>query len=79
MSIERTRTFRTGDSLALRLPKEVGVSEGVELVIVRSGEVLTICPAKSSLTEMIETLERLRKASSVEGRDDQNIPERAGL
>ena len=48
MPIARTRTFRSGNSEALRLPKDVAFGEDVELVIVRSGEVMTIYPAATS-------------------------------
>jgi antitoxin VapB len=40
MPIARTRTFRSGNSEALGLPKDVAYGEDVELVIVRSGDVM---------------------------------------
>ena len=45
MTIAKTRTFRSGNSEAVRLPKDVAFGEGVELVVVRSGDVVTLYPA----------------------------------
>src|SRR5665648_42011 len=59
MTVTKTRTFRSGNSEAVRLPKNVAFGEGVELVIVRSGDVLTLYPAATSIPEMIARLETL--------------------
>jgi antitoxin VapB len=59
MTVVRTRTFRSSNSEAVRLPKDVAFGEDVELVIVRSGDVMTIYPAKSSISEMIARLRAL--------------------
>lgn len=77
--IARTRTFRSGNSEAIRLPKDVAFGEDVELVIVRSGDVLTIYPATSSISAMIERLKSLPTPPRIEGRDDEELPERRGL
>ena len=39
VTVARTRTFRSGNSEALRLPRDVAYGDDVELVIVRSGDV----------------------------------------
>ena len=77
--IARTRTFKSGNSEALRLPRDVAYGEGVELVIVRSGDVMTIYPATASIASMIEELQRLPKPSAIEQRDVEELPERPGL
>lgn len=77
--IARTRTFRSGNSEAIRLPKDVAFGEDVELVIVRSGDVLTIYPAASSIPAMIERLKSLPTPPGIERRDDEELPERRGL
>ena len=75
----RTRTFRSGNSQAVRLPKDIAFGEDVELVIVRSGDVLTIYPAATSVPEMIARLDVLPVPPSVETRDEDDLPERPGL
>ncbi len=79
MAIARSRTFRSGNSEAIRLPKDIAFGKDVELVIVRSGDVLTIYPAASSIPTMIERLRSLPAPPSVEQRDDEELPERRGL
>ena len=79
MTVAKTRTFRSGNSEAVRLPKNVAFGEHVELVIVRSGDVLTLYPATTSIPEMIARLEALPVPPSIEERDDEELPERVGL
>jgi antitoxin VapB len=79
MTIVRVRTFQSGNSEAIRLPREVAFGEGVELVIARSGNVLTIYPAATSIPEMIAKLRALPAPPSIEARDEEELPERPGL
>lgn len=79
MPIARTRTFRSGNSEALRLPKDVAFGEDVELVIIRSGDVLTIYPAATTIPEMIARLRALPAPPEVEVRDEEELLERSGL
>ncbi len=79
MPTVRTRTFRSGNSEALRLPKDVAFGEDVELVLVRSGDVLTVYPAALTLPEMIAQLRALPAPPAVERRDTDELPERPGL
>lgn len=79
MTIARTRTFRSGNSEAIRLPKDVAFGDDRELVIVRSGNVMTIYPAATSIPAMIQRLRSLPAPPSVEQRDDEELPERRGL
>ena len=79
MTITRTRTFRSGNSEAIRLPKDAAFGEGVELVVIRSGDVVTLYPAATSIPEMIARLDALPRPPSIEERDDEELPERAGL
>ena len=79
MTVVRTRTFRIGNSEAIELPRDVAFGEDVELVIIRSGDVMTIYPAASSIQEMIARLRRLPAPPTVETRDKEEIPERARL
>ena len=79
MTVAKTRTFRSGNSEAIRLPKDVAFGKDLELVVVRSGDVLTVYPAATSIPEMIARLQALPVPPSIEERDDQELPERAGL
>jgi antitoxin VapB len=79
MPVTRSKTFRSGNSEALRLPRDVAYGEGVELVIVRSGDVMTIYPATMSIPLMIERLQALPAPSAIEQRDVEELPERDGL
>ncbi len=61
MPIARTRTFRSGNSEAIRLPKDLAFGEDTDLVVVRSGDVMTIYPAATSIAAMIKRLRRCRR------------------
>jgi antitoxin VapB len=79
MTVARTRTFKSGNSEAVRLPKDVAFGDDVELVIVRSGDVMTIYPAETTIAEMIDRLRALPAPPDIERRDDEDLPEREGL
>lgn len=79
MTIIRIRTFRSGNSEAIRLPKDIAFGEDVELVIVRSGDVMTIYPAATSISAMINRLRALPAQLGIEQRDCEVLPERRGL
>jgi antitoxin VapB len=76
MAVARSRTFRSGNSEALRLPKDVASGEDVELVLVRSSNVMVIYPAAASIAEMLATL-RTTPASQTAGPDDCGAGDRA--
>ncbi len=80
MKIAHSKTFRSGNSDALRLPKEVSIGSDVEVEIVRNGDVLTIRP-KPTMTpkELVEALEKLPKPMTVQKRDPIVFPRRKGL
>ncbi|MCE2899827.1 MAG: AbrB/MazE/SpoVT family DNA-binding domain-containing protein [Gemmatimonas sp.] len=79
MSVARSRTFRSGNSEAIRLPKDVAFGPDVELVLVRSGDVLTVYPTSLSIPDMVARLRDLPVPPTVERRDETEIPERHGL
>jgi antitoxin VapB len=79
MTIARSRTFRSGNSEAIRLPRDVAFGKDVELVIVRSGDVMTIYPAAMSMPAMIERLRALPAPPTVERRGEEELPERPRL
>lgn len=79
MTVARSRTFKSGNSEAVRLPKDVAFGNGVELIIVRSGDVMTIYPAQMTVTEMISRLQALPAPPEIEDRETEPLPERGGL
>ncbi|MGQ0531987.1 MAG: antitoxin [Caulobacteraceae bacterium] len=79
MTIARSKTFKSGNSEAVRLPKEVAYGNDVELIVVRSGDVVTLYPATMTLKEMAARLAELPAPSNIERRDTDEVPERRGL
>lgn len=79
MGAIRTKAFRSGNSEAIRLPKEFAFGENVDLVIAKSGNVLTVYPAKITIADMVENLMKLPAPSFIEMRDEEPLPEREGL
>jgi len=79
MGLVTSRTFRSGNSQAVRLPKEIAFDREMDVTIVRSGDVLTIYPARPTVADMLARLAELPKPDAVEERDIEPVPERAGL
>ena len=79
MTIAESRTFRSGNSEAVRLPRNVAFGREVELTIVCSGDVLTIYPARRPIGDLVRQLAQLPRTPSIEERDDELLPERPGL
>ena len=79
MAIADSRTFRSGNSEAVRLPRNVAFGREVEVTIVRSGDVLTIYPARKPISDLVRQLAELPRPPSIEERDDEVLPERPGL
>ncbi len=79
MGIARSRTFRSGNSEAIRLPKDVAFGDDVELVLVRSGDVMTVYPAATTIPAMLARLAALPAVAAIEVRDVEALPERTGL
>jgi antitoxin VapB len=78
MSTVESRTFRSGNSEAIRLPKDVAYGREVAVTIVRSGDVLTIYPARPPLGDLIQRLAALPRPASIEVRETEPLPERPG-
>jgi antitoxin VapB len=79
MGIADSRTFRSGNSEAVRLPRDVAFGREVEVTIVRSGDVLTIYPSRPTLGDLVKRLADLPKPAQVEVRDEEALPEPPGL
>ena len=79
MPTVNSRTFKSGNSVAVRLPKEVAFPEGVEVTIVRSGDVMTIYPRRGAVKDLIARLRELPTPGEIETRDPDIFPDRPGL
>jgi len=79
MTVIGTRTFRSGNSEAVRLPKDLAFGTNIELTLVRSGDVLTIYPRRPPIGELIANLAALPVPPEVEVRDEGELPEPPGL
>mgnify|MGYP001554951738 CR=1 FL=1 len=73
------RTFKSGNSEAVRLPKGVAYGAEIEVTIIRSGDVLTIYPTRAPISTLARRLADLAKPGRIEVRDQDAIPEAPGL
>lgn len=80
-----TRTFRSGNSVAVRLPKDLGIPAGTEVELERSGDMVTIRMArdpakeKARLLEWLDELKAMPKPPKIEKREPIIFPKRRGL
>lgn len=51
-----TRIFKSGNSLAVRLPREIAFDEGAEVVVRRQGGSLVVTPARLDMAELVARL-----------------------
>jgi antitoxin VapB len=86
MGVVDSKTFKSGNSVAVRLPKEVAFAPGIDVKIERKGDVLTIRPAydpAEALARNQRLVARLRAigpADEIEKYDSTLTgPERPGL
>jgi len=85
MGAIETRTFKSGNSVAVRLPKELGITAGIRLKIERTGNGITIRPAtdadeeKRKLDELLARLRAIGPVGEIGRREPVDIPERPGL
>lgn len=75
-----TKTFKSGNSVAVRLPKELGIAEGTELEIeATGGGWLLRRKPKSTGRDLVEALEKLPKLDKPWKRERILFPKRRGL
>jgi antitoxin VapB len=85
MGAIETKTFKSGNSVAVRLPKELGFETDMAVTIERHGDVITIRPThdaaekKRKLLEFIEVMRALPAPGYIEKREPIEFPERPGL
>jgi antitoxin VapB len=86
MDMPQTRTFKSGNSEAVRLPQGIGFGVGVAVNIERDGDRVVITPArnpeeeKARLLAMLADLDAMGPPpNGVQARDPFEFPERPGL
>lgn len=73
----RTRAFKSGNSQAVRIPAELAYDDtDVDLEITRLGDVITIYPARNSMSDVVAALRRMPKPRQVEKRRPIEVPTR---
>jgi antitoxin VapB len=82
----RSRTFKSGNSEAVRLPKGLGFGVGTDVLVEREGERVVLTPVSDPAAEkkrLLDMLARLQAigspADGVQDRDPFEFPERPGL
>ncbi|PPD46583.1 MAG: AbrB family transcriptional regulator [Methylocystis sp.] len=51
-----TKVFRSGNSLAVRLPRDIAFAEGTEVIVTRDGESLIVAPARLDMAGLVAGL-----------------------
>ena len=80
-----TRTFKSGNSVAVRLPKGFALLAGMEVELEQVGDRIIIrlardeAEAKRRWLEALDTLETLPSPGEIERREPIEFPDRAGL
>jgi len=76
----RTRVFQSGNSQAVRIPKEIQFDRlDVEYEIERQGDVIIIRPVGSPLTHVLERFAAFSPDFMAAGRPDQGTQDREAL
>jgi antitoxin VapB len=75
----RTRIFRSGNGQAVLIPAELAYADtDIDLEIARLGDVITIFPAKVSMSDVVAALRSMPKPRQVEKRQLIDFPVRQG-
>jgi antitoxin VapB len=80
-----TRTFKSGNSVAVRLPKGFAIPEGAEVQLDKTGDTVTIRLArdpaeeKARMLKWLDELYALPKPPRVQKREPILFPKRRGL
>jgi antitoxin VapB len=79
-----TRSFKSGNSVAVRFPRALGLSADVPLKISREGDSYRVTPrtdpedGKRRLAELIAAIRALPPGGEFRERPEIELPERAG-
>ena len=80
-----TKTFKSGNSVAVRLPKGFAIDAGVEVELDKNGDVVTIRLTRDAAEERrrmlagLDALKALPKPPRIQKREPIEFPERRGL
>lgn len=80
-----TKTFKSGNSVAVRLPKGFAIPADTEVEVSKSGNQVVIrmiedkAEAKRQMIEMLDALDALPKPPGIERREPIEFPDRPGL
>ena len=73
----RTRAFKSGNSQSIRIPAELAYADtDLDLEITRLGDVITIFPARTHMSDVVAALRRMPKPRRVEKRQPIDAPVR---
>jgi antitoxin VapB len=86
MNAPRTsRTFKSGNSEAVRLPKGLGFGIGTDVTIERRGDALVLRPIRNpdeeraAIRELVRRLREIGPVGEIEEREPIEFPDRPGL
>jgi antitoxin VapB len=85
MGFIKTKTFKSGNSVALRLPKSLGIKADVAMQVEQRGRDLVIravvdpVEEKRLLMELIAELDAIGPVGEIEKREPIYFPDRPGL
>ena len=71
-----TRVFKSGNSLTVRLPKELSFEEGAEVDIRRQGASIVLTPVRLDMAFLVERLRQPLEAASGFRRPEFKAPRR---
>jgi antitoxin VapB len=60
-----TRIFKSGNSLAVRLPRGIAFEEGTEVVVRRQGSSLVVTPARVDMADLVAKLKAAPAATPI--------------
>ena len=82
MGAFETKTFKSGNSIALRLPRALGIGADEKMVIEQNGKAFSVRHAvdlaeeKRKLLKMLGELRALPKPAAIQKREPIEFPER---
>lgn len=80
MNVYRSKTFRAGNSDAVRLPKEISPGPDIEVEITKTGSVWTMRPKpKMTPAELVAKLREIGAPKTPTKRQKIIFPKRRGL
>lgn len=85
MGAIETKTFKSGNSVAVRLPKGFGLKAGTSVILEQTGTGVMVRPKRDpeegrrSVARLIAALEAIGPVGEIEKREPPEAPERHGL